>query len=128
MHTFFDFITHVKGIEYILALLFIVGFIIYLEILKPRPFRSLLEHGQEDLNVLRSQGYKSFVRLLGRIVSAPFLAMGYLIALSFGFMMLLIPTVIKGLFNFIAQIAYLGWRPAEAYLGGKHKQDQNHKG
>jgi hypothetical protein len=125
MHTLFDFITHIKGVEYILALLSIAGFIVYLEILKPEPLGSLLKHGGEDLNFIRSQGFKGLLRFFRRLIAAPFLAVGYLVTLSFGFIKLLIPTVFKGLYKFMAQIASLGRRPAEAYLGSKNPRGRN---
>jgi len=38
MHTLIDFTTHVKGVEYIISVLAITGYILYAEILKPKPF------------------------------------------------------------------------------------------
>ena len=49
MNTLFDFTTHIKGVEYILAVLFIAGYILYWEVLKPKPFSSLKKAAQEDL-------------------------------------------------------------------------------
>lgn len=45
MHTLFDFISSVNGIEYALALLFMFGFVIFGEILKPKPFEGLAKAG-----------------------------------------------------------------------------------
>ena len=55
MYTMVDFVTHVKGIEYILSLLAIAAFLVFWEILKPRPFRTVINTGADDLAYIGSE-------------------------------------------------------------------------
>jgi hypothetical protein len=43
MNTLFDHTSYVNGMEYVLALLSIVGFVVLLEVFKKRPFMGLIE-------------------------------------------------------------------------------------
>ena len=122
MHTLFDFITHIKIIEYLIALSFIAGFIIFLEVLKPHPFRGLIENGKDDLNFIKEEGMKNLVRSVGKIISAPFIGLAYVIALPIGFVVALSTAALEGLAGAFGKSASFGWRPAEAYLGGKKKE------
>lgn len=122
MHTLFDFITHIKIIEYLIALSFIAVFIIFLEVLKPHPFRGLIENGKDDLNFIKEEGMKNLVRSVGKIISAPFIGLAYVIALPIGFVVALSTAALEGLAGAFGKSASFGWRPAEAYLGGKKKE------
>jgi len=122
MHTLFDYITHVKIIEYLIALSFIAVFIVFLEALKPHPFRGLIENGKDDLHFVKEEGMKNLVRSIGKIISAPFIGLAYVIALPFGFVAALSTAAIEGLAGVFGKSASFGWRPAEAYLGGKKKE------
>ena len=139
MNTLFDFTTHIKGIEYILAVLFIGGYILYWEVLKPRPFSALKESGKEDLEYLKQTGYKSTLKSLGRIAAAPFIGLAYVILLPFGFIGALgYATVslagkgVSGVLSLAGRSTSFGWRPTEAYLTGKkrgkkHEQPESKK-
>jgi len=56
MYTLFDFITQVKGAEYLIAVSAIGLFILFWEVLKPRPFRSMVETAREDLSSIGQSG------------------------------------------------------------------------
>jgi len=122
MHTLFDFITHIKIIEYLIALSFIAGFIVFLELLKPHPFRGLIENGKEDLDFVREGGMKNLIRSIGKIISAPFIGLAYVAALPVAFVVALLTAAVEGLAGAFGKSATFGWRPAEAYLGGKKKE------
>jgi hypothetical protein len=122
MHTLFDFITHIKIVEYLIALSFIAGFILFLEILKPKPFHSLVENGKEDLTYIKQGGVKNLMKTVGRIVTAPFIGMAYVIALPIGFVIAIAAAALSGLATVFGGSASFGWRPVEAYLGGKRRK------
>jgi hypothetical protein len=121
MHTLFDFITHIKGVEYLIALSFIAGFILFMELLKPKPFRALMENGKEDLNFMKEEGMKKMIRSTLKIVAAPFIGLAYVIALPIGFVVSLVGVALNGMTGLFGESASFGWRPSEAYLGGKKK-------
>ncbi len=114
----FDFITRVKGIEYILSLTFIAGYILYSEILKPKPFKKMKETGQDDLAYVKQTGVKNTLKLVGKIAAAPFIGLLYVILLPVGMVSALFYALIKGLTGIGESFS---WRPAEAYLSGKKK-------
>ena len=118
MNSMFDFITHVKGIEYILSLTFIAGFILYWEVLKPKPFQKVKETGQEDLAHVKQAGMKDTLKLAGKIAAAPFVGLLYVVLLPVGMVSALFYAVISGL---AGKGEAFSWRPAEAYLSGKKK-------
>jgi hypothetical protein len=82
MHTLFDFITHVKGIEYILSIMFIAGFILYWEIFKPRPFTTLTNTTRKDLAYMKASGRQ---HIIGKIATALFVGFAYIVSLPFVF-------------------------------------------
>ena len=120
MHTLFDFVTYVKGIEYVIALGSIAGYIIFWEILKPRPFKTLLETGKDDLAGIREAGREGNKRTLLNMMSAPFVGAFYIA---------MIPIV----FAYAASVrvfgehASFGWRPVEAYLAGRKNKQKKAK-
>jgi hypothetical protein len=114
----FDFITHVKGIEYILSLTFIAGYVLFWEILKPRPFQKVKETGQEDLAYVRQNGLKNTLKMAGKIAAAPFVGLLYIILLPVGLVSALAYAIVAGV---AGKGASFSWRPAEAYLSGKKK-------
>jgi hypothetical protein len=118
MNSMFDFVTHVKGVEYILSLALIAGYLIVWEALKPKPFRTVRETGQEELVHLKQAGMPGTLKQIGRIVTAPFVGLFYIVTLP------------VGIFSALAYALYSGvagkgesfsWRPAEAYLAGRKK-------
>jgi hypothetical protein len=126
MHTLVDFLTHVKGVEYVISVLAIAGFILYLEVLKPRPFRTLAENVRGDVAFLREMGFKAALRSVGRFVAAPFIGLLYVLSLPFLFAFTFAREVsglasagLEKVFGLAGRSASFGWRPTEAYLGGK---------
>lgn len=124
MHTLFDFITHVKGVEYIVAVLFIAGYILYWEILKPRPFKSLIHTAKDDLNHIKKTGYSETMQTVRKVATAPFVGLAYIVALPFVFIYTLGTIMINGLMGLAGKEASFGWRPTEAYLSGKKKEEK----
>jgi hypothetical protein len=127
MHTYFDFLTHVKNVEYILALLFIAGYILYSEVLKPKPFKTMVDTGKDDLDYVRKTGYRNTLKVVGKIAAAPFIGIAYVVMLPFAFLAALGSAVMGGALNFFGKTAVFGWRPTEAYLTGKKKKRQEEK-
>jgi hypothetical protein len=129
MHTLIDFTTHVKGVEYIISVLAITGYILYAEILKPKPFKTLAKSTGEDLEYLRKTGFRGTLRTAGRIAAAPFIGLAYVIALPFIFAYTLVAELLgmaaEGLekaMGMAGRSASFGWRPMEAYFGGKKEK------
>jgi len=126
MYTLFDFITHVKAVEYLIALTFIAGYLIFWEALKPKPFKTVVETGREDMTHLRQMERGELVRNLGRLAAAPFIGLAYIVALPVGFAVALT----AGIVNLLAKAlgAVLGkslsfeWRPVEAYFEGRKRK------
>ncbi len=118
MNTMFDFVTHVKGIEYILSLALIAGYLLFWEALKPKPFQKVKETGQEDLEHVKQTGFKNMLKLAGKVATAPFVGLLYIILLPVGMVSALFYTLITGL---AGKGTSFSWRPAEAYLSGQKK-------
>jgi hypothetical protein len=118
MNSMFDFITHVKGIEYILSLTFIAGYVLFWEVLKPKPFRKIRETGKEDLEYVKQNGMKNTLKLAGKIAAAPFIGLFYIILLPVGMVSALSYALVSGI---AGKNTSFSWRPAEAYLSGKKK-------
>ncbi len=140
MNTYVDFITHVKGIEYIISVLTIAGFILFLEILKPKPFQTLIQSTQDDLDHMRKTGRENTFRTVKRMLAAPFIGLFYVLMLPFLFVYALGAELLRmsaegleTLLGTAGKTAFFGWRPMEAYLGGKKgrrkkKQKEESKG
>lgn len=126
MHTLVDFLTRVKGVEYILSVLTITGFILFIEVLKPAPFRSLRKLIGEDVAFLREEGFRSVMKTVGRAVTVPFIGLLYVFALPFLFVYYL-AVELRGMaaermataLDAVGASAVFGWRPSEAYLAGR---------
>ncbi|MBI5741443.1 MAG: hypothetical protein HZA16_12110 [Nitrospirae bacterium] len=121
MKTMFDFLTYIKGVEYLIAISAIALYVLFWEALKPKPFKPMLEQGRDDLNHLKEMGYRGNLRTLGKVAAAPFIGLAYVVALPFGFLYALGSAGVNGLLNLIGKEAVFGWRPTEAYLSGKKK-------
>jgi hypothetical protein len=127
MYTLYDYLTHVKGIEYLISLLFIAGYILYAEILKPKPFKTVTEDAKEDLKFVEDTGFRNILKTLGRIVAAPFIGLAYVVALPFAFMFAIGTAALHGVLSMAHRTMYFGWRPLEAYLTGKKKRKEEKK-
>jgi hypothetical protein len=86
METLFDFLTHVKGVEYIVALLFIAGYLILWEFLKRKPFKTLSNTISDDVGYMRETGIRKNIKTLGNLLASPFILIGYLAMLPFLFL------------------------------------------
>ena len=127
MFTLYDYLTHVKGVEYIMALLFMAGYIIYAEILKPRPFKAITETTKEDMAFMGKKGYKGLFKTLGRIMAAPFIGLAYVVALPVAFLVAVGMAVVHSIVGVAHRSMSFGWRPMEAYLSGKTKRRKEKK-
>jgi hypothetical protein len=127
MHTLYDFMTHIKGVEYILALLFIAGYILYSEVLKPKPFKTMIDTGKDDLDYLKETGYRNTLKVVGKIAAAPFIGIAYVVMLPFAFFAALGSAAMSGVMSLVGRTAVFGWRPTEAYLTGKKKKKEKKK-
>ncbi|HWR59830.1 MAG TPA: hypothetical protein VN328_13165 [Thermodesulfovibrionales bacterium] len=127
MNSLYDFLTHVKGVEYIISVMFIAGYILYAEVLKPRPFRALVETGRDDIEFIRKTGYRNTMKTVGKIAAAPFIGLAYIVALPFAFSFALLSAAVNGLLSAAGKEATFGWRPTEAYLTGKKKKQERKK-
>jgi len=121
MNTLYDFITHVKGIEYILSVTCIAAYILYWEVLKPKPFKALAEAGKEDIGFVKASSPGTIRKTIGRVAAAPFIGIAYVVSLPFVFAYALGSSAVNGLFGMIGKEVSFGWRPSEAYLAGKKK-------
>ncbi len=122
MHTLFDFITHIKGVEYLVAISAIGLYMLYWELLKPKPFKSVVETGRDDLHHIRRMGYANAMKTIGKVVAAPFIGLAYIIALPLGFVYALGSAAVNGVLTLAGREASFGWRPTVAYLSGKKKE------
>ena len=124
MHTLFDFMTHIKGVEYILALMFIAGYILFSEVLKPKPFATVKSNGKDDLEYARKVGYRGIMKTIGKIAAAPFIGIAYIVMLPFAFVAALGTEVGGRVMSLAGSSAHFGWRPVASYLTGKkHKKE-----
>jgi len=121
MHTLFDFISSVNAVQYGLSLLFIVGFIIFNEILKPRPFDGLVEAIVEDVRFIRTGG--KMKPLMKKIAVAPVYTFIYLASLPLLFLQGM--AVLSG--RGIASVTSAGWSPVRAYFAGRNKTKKSKK-
>lgn len=129
MFTLVDFITHVKGIEYIMSLCAIAGFLIFWEVLKPKPFRTVVVTGKDDLNhIEQTGGFRSVMKAVGKIAAAPFIGLAYIVMLPIGFFAALavgaVNLTLKVAAGVVGKSASFEWRPVEAYLAGKKRKQR----
>jgi cytochrome c oxidase assembly factor CtaG len=127
MYTLYDFMTHIKGVEYILALLFIAGYILYSEVLKPKPFKTMIDTGKDDLEHIKKTGFRNTLKVIGKIAAAPFIGIAYVVMLPFAFVAALGSAAMNGVMNLVGKTAVFGWRPTEAYFTGKKKKKEEKK-
>jgi hypothetical protein len=126
MYTLFDFMTHVKGIEYIISVLSIAAFMLFWEVLKPKPFAKVVSTGKEDLAHLKESG--ETMKYVRQLVAAPFIGLAYIILLPIGFFLVLATEVVnlavKGISTMLGKDVSFDWRPMEAYLTGKKRKQK----
>jgi hypothetical protein len=147
MYTLFDFVTQIKGAEYLIAVVAIGLFLLLWEALKPEPFRSMIETARDDLrHIGATGGYGGVFRTAGRVVAAPFIGLAYIIALPFVFLFALNLVILEAVARAIDVVALwmaraiaantstlaktvrvalpFGWRPQMAYFLGRRKKKQ----
>jgi hypothetical protein len=129
MFTLVDFITHVKGIEYLMSVSAIAGFLIFWEVLKPRPFKTVVETGKDDLSYIeQTGGFRNVMKSVGKIAAAPFIGLAYIVMLPVGFFAALVIGAVnlamKGAASIVGKSATFEWRPVEAYLAGKKRKQK----
>jgi len=129
MFTLVDFITHVKGIEYLMSIAAIAGFLVFWEVLKPRPFKTVVETGKDDLaHIEQTGGFRNVMKSVGKIAAAPFIGLAYIVMLPVGFFAALaiggVNLAMKGAASLVGKSATFEWRPVEAYLAGKKRKQQ----
>ncbi|MGD0282851.1 MAG: hypothetical protein ABSB95_10860 [Dissulfurispiraceae bacterium] len=122
MNTLFDFVTHIKGVEYLASVSFIAVYLIYSEFLKPRPFSTVVQAGKEDIEYLRKEGSHEVLKTMKRVITAPFVGLMYVAMLPFAFLLALVSTVANKALGYAGKEMSFGWRPIEAYLSGKKSE------
>ncbi len=129
MYTLVDFITHIKGVEYILSVLAIAGFLLLWEALKSKPFRTVVAAGRDDLAYIEQAGYGSVLKSMGRIAAAPMIGLVYLALVPVGFAAALAAAGVELLSKSVSSLhracgssTTFEWRPLTAYFSGKGKK------
>ncbi len=117
MHTLFDFISNVNAVQYVIALLSIVGFLIFSEVLKAKPFEGLQESASDDLKFLKAQDTGTRLQLIKNVVMAPFYFLTYLASLPVLFVQGMAEPIGRG----IGSMTTGGWSPVRAYFAGRRK-------
>ena len=112
MYTLFDFISSVNGIEYAVALLFMFGFVIFGEILKPKPFEGLVKAVAEDFSFMKAQRKVKVSRSIGSVALAPVYGLLYVAAIP----VLFIHGIAVLISKVIVATTALGWSPVQAYF------------
>src|SRR5512139_3747411 len=123
MHTLFDFTSNVNLVQYGLSLLFIVGFVVFCEVLKPKPFGGLVKAAVEDIRFIRAQGTARFVPLLRNIALAPLYAVLYLLFVP----VLFVQGVTEALGKSVGTVTSAGWSPVRAYFTGRKRAKKARK-
>jgi len=129
MYTLVDFITHVKGIEYIMSLLAIGVFLLFWEALKPKPFRTVVETGKDDRgHIERAGGARYILKSIGKIAAAPFIGLAYVVMLPIGFFAALaigaVNLAMKGVATIAGKSMTFEWKPVESYFAGRKKKKE----
>lgn len=128
MHTLFDFVTHIKGVEYIASLSFIAMYLVFTEFLKAKPFSTLLQAGKDDIDYIKSEESGHVFKTVTRVIAAPFIGMAYIVMLPFAFVYALVRAIGESAYEFVGRELSLGWRPVEAYLMGRKGKREKGKG
>ncbi len=134
MSTLVDFLTYVKGVEYLLALGAIAVFLIFWEYLKPAPFRTMVNTSREDRSYIKEAGgFRQVLKNIGRIAAAPFIGLAYVVMLPVAFFAALaaaaVNLAVREAAHLAGKSATFQWRPVEAYLAGrKRKKEKKEKG
>ena len=125
MYTLYDYMTHVKGIEYLLSVASIALFMLFWEVMKPKPFAKVVSTGKEDWQYLQKTG--GIMHYAGKIAAAPFIGAMYVVMLPIGFTFMVLAKAVnlsvKGVSTLMGNEMSFNWNPVEAYFTGtKRKQ------
>jgi hypothetical protein len=112
MHTLFDFVTKVNGAQFLLSLLFILGFIVLAELFKTRPFAGVRERAADDVRFLKAQGNADRKQLFKNMAMAPVYFLRYLVSVPVLFVQGMAEPLGRG-------VATAGWSPVRAYFAGR---------
>lgn len=150
MRTLFDFITQIKAAEYLIAVSAVGLFVVFWEVLKPQPFKSVLNTVREDIRQIgQSGGYVEVLRTAGHVLAAPFIGLGYVISLPFVFVYAVGSVFLEAIARAAGAGAELvaravgagghaleemlhvspsfGWHPREAYFLGRKRRQRSEK-
>jgi hypothetical protein len=116
-----DFVTHVKGIEYILSVSAIICFLAFWEFLKQKPFKTVTDVAKDDLEFIKGIGWKGVVKKIARIASFPFIGLFYILMLPIGFFVTLGIALVNLFVKYIMKDVTFEWNPVEAYFSGRKK-------
>ena len=123
MHTLYDFVTHIKIVEYLIAISCIALYLFYWEALKPKPFKTVADTAKDDLAHIRETG--GALKTIGKIAAAPFVGLAYIAILPFSFLFAIGAAAVNGLAGAAGKEASFGWSPVASYLTGrKRKKDE----
>lgn len=151
MYTLFDFVTQIKAAEYLIAVGAVGVFLVLWEVLKPQPFKSMISTAREDARQIgQSGGYAEVLRTAGHVIAAPFIGLGYIIALPFVFAYAVGSVVVETMLRVThAAVGLLGrtalavghafgellhvspafhWHPQQAYFLGRRRQRRKQQG
>jgi hypothetical protein len=117
MHTLFDFISNVNAVQYVIALLSIIGFIVFGEVLKVRPFQGLRESVAEDVRFIKTQDKGTRLQLIKNVAMAPLYFLSYLASLPVLFAKGMAEPIGRG----FGAVTTGGWSPVRAYFAGRGK-------
>jgi len=117
MHTLFDFISNVNAVQYVIALLSMIGFILFSEVLKANPFQGLRESVAEDVRFIKTQDKGMRLQLIKNVAMAPFYFLSYLASLPVLFAQGMVEPIGRG----FGAVTTGGWSPVRAYFAGRRK-------
>ena len=125
MRTLYDFVTHIKIVEYLIAISCIALYIFYWEALKPKPFKTVADTAKDDLNHVRETG--GTLKTIGKVAAAPFVGLAYVAILPFSFLFALGTAAVNGLAGAAGREASFGWSPVASYLTGRKRKKEEKK-
>ena len=125
MHqTLFDYMTGSGGLQYLMALAFIAGFLVLWEVLmSARPFKAILSSVAEDLRFTRGLGGAGLVSIARKCAVGAALFALYLAALPFVVAQAVGASALRGVSSGVS----FGWSPVRAYFTGRRKRDSRKK-
>ncbi len=115
MHTLYDFISEVNAMQYLLAVVSVAGFIIFIEIFKPKPFKGLSKMIAEDVGFVKEQGKGNNIQLVKNAITGSAYAALYIISIP----LLFLHGVSVLMSRLFTLFTYIGWSPVRAYFAGK---------